>query len=243
MGAVDKAAVVLAIQRLAEQNGGVPIGKERFIAETGFKQSLWEGRFWVTWGDAVREAGYEPNAMQGRRQTDDDLLRHLAELARTLGRFPTIPHMRVERRTNSDFPNERVITRRLGGRSDQIGLLHEFIERTPGVHCTVRQLSHGTRAYSPQMRVFPLVDLGHSTKPSGVDVVLRLTHRYDRPRLGWIDGVALLRSRKGDLPEHVYGRVDRVAAVPRTIGPDRAITVKRAQKICLAPRAGWAGER
>ncbi|MGH3556409.1 MAG: GIY-YIG nuclease family protein [Mycobacterium sp.] len=131
MDAVDKAAVVLAIRRLAEQNGGAPIGKERFVAETGFRPSLWEGRFWLTWGDAVREAGYEPKVMQQRRHTDDELIRHLAVLTRKLGHFPTIPHLRMERRTNDDFPAERVIGRRLGSRKDQIAAVHAFIERTP----------------------------------------------------------------------------------------------------------------
>jgi hypothetical protein len=108
----DKAAVIQAIQRLAEENGGVPVGRDRFIAETGFPQSMWEGRIWLTWGDAVREAGYEPNAMQHRRLTDDDLLRRLAALTRGIGRYPTNAHMTMERRTNSDFPATGVIAAR-----------------------------------------------------------------------------------------------------------------------------------
>lgn len=131
MSDLDKAAIIGAIQRLAEDNDGVPVGKERFVAETGFRPSLWEGRLWLTWGDAVREAGYEPKAMQQRRHTDDELIRHLAVLARKTGRYPTIPHMRMERRTNPDFPADRVISRRLGSRKDQLALLHGFIERTP----------------------------------------------------------------------------------------------------------------
>lgn len=127
----EKAAVIRAIQRLAEQNGEVPVGKERFITETGFRPSLWEGRYWLTWGDAVREAGYEPKAMNQRRQSDDDLLASLATLARKVGRFPTMSHMRMERQTNLDFPAERVIARRIGGRDTQITLLRGFIERTP----------------------------------------------------------------------------------------------------------------
>jgi hypothetical protein len=131
MSDLDKAAVIRAIQRLAEDNDGVPVGKERFVAETGFRPSVWEGRFWLTWGDAVREAGYEPKAMQQRRHTDAELIRHLAALTRKIGRYPTIPHMRMERRTNPDFPADRVIARRLGGRKDQLALLHDFIERIP----------------------------------------------------------------------------------------------------------------
>lgn len=131
MDGADKAAVIRAIQQLAEGNGGVPVGRDRFIEETGFRPYLWEGQVWLSWGDAVREAGYEPMAMQQRRHSDDELLRHLAVLTRKLGRFPTIPHLRMERRANDDFPGERVLGRRLGSRKQQSAALQAFIDRTP----------------------------------------------------------------------------------------------------------------
>jgi hypothetical protein len=130
-GQPDKAAVIRAIQRLAAENGGVPVGRERFIAETGLPQSLWEGRIWLTWSDAVREAGYEPNAMQHRRLTDDDVLRRLAVLTRETGRYPTNSRMTMERRTNLDFPATGVIAARLGSKAQQVKALRGFIERTP----------------------------------------------------------------------------------------------------------------
>ena len=131
MDAVEKAAVLVAIQRLAERNGGVPVGRERFIAETGFRPSLWAGGIWLTWGDAVREAGYEPNAMQQRRLTDDDLLRYLAELTRKIAKYPTIPHLKMERRTNPDVPAHGVVAHRFGSHNEQVAALRAFIERTP----------------------------------------------------------------------------------------------------------------
>jgi hypothetical protein len=36
MDGADKAAVIRAIKRLAEQNRGVPVGRDRFVVETGF---------------------------------------------------------------------------------------------------------------------------------------------------------------------------------------------------------------
>ena len=131
MGQADKELVIQAIQRLAEQNGGVPVGRDRFIAETGLPQSLWEGRIWLTWGDAVREAGYEANAMQRRRLTDDDLLRRLALLTRKAGRYPTNAHMTMERRVNAEFPATGVVVDRLGAKAQQVTALRSFIERTP----------------------------------------------------------------------------------------------------------------
>lgn len=130
MDGPDKAAVIRAIRRLAEENGGVPIGKERFIAETGFPDYLFQGRLWINWSEAVREAGYEPNPFGVARLDDDHLLRHLAELTRKLGKLPTKAHIRMEGRTNSSFPSATTFGKRIGTKAQQIAALHGFIERT-----------------------------------------------------------------------------------------------------------------
>jgi hypothetical protein len=49
------------IRRTAAANNGAPLGVARFLQETGIKAKGWEGKFWVRWGDALREAGFEPN--------------------------------------------------------------------------------------------------------------------------------------------------------------------------------------
>lgn len=127
----EKAAVGRAIQRLTEENG-MPVGRERFVAETGFPQSLWEARIWLTWGEAVREASYELNVMQHRRLTGNDLLLRLAMLARKIGRYPPNAHMTMERRTNTDFPPLGVIASRLGAKSQQAAALRAFVKGAPG---------------------------------------------------------------------------------------------------------------
>ena len=53
--------IIDEIKRTAAANGGAPLGVARFLQETGIKVTDWEGRFWVRWGDALREAGFEPN--------------------------------------------------------------------------------------------------------------------------------------------------------------------------------------
>jgi hypothetical protein len=131
MSDLDKAAVIRAIQRLAEQNGGVPIGKERFVAETGLPEYLFQGRLWINWSEAVREAGYEPNAFGVARLDDDHLVRRLAELTRKLGKLPTKAHIRMEGRTDPSFPSATTFGARIGTKAQQIAALHAFIERTP----------------------------------------------------------------------------------------------------------------
>jgi len=80
---MNKQHILDEIRRTAKENGGVPLGRQRFLAETGIRESDWIGRFWVKWSDAVREAGYEPNTKQVAFE-ETYLLQKLAELVRDL---------------------------------------------------------------------------------------------------------------------------------------------------------------
>lgn len=131
MSDLDKPAVIRAIQRLAEQNGGVPVGKERFVAETGIPEYLFQGRLWINWGEAVREAGYEPNPFGVARLDDDHLLRQLAGLTRKLGHLPTKAHIRMEKQSDAAFPSATTIGSRLGTRAQQVSRLRAYIETAP----------------------------------------------------------------------------------------------------------------
>ena len=84
---VNKQHIIDEIKRTAEENGGVALGQQRFLGETGIRQSDWLGRYWTKWSDAIREAGHTPNALRGSFD-DDWLLQKLASLVRELGRFP-----------------------------------------------------------------------------------------------------------------------------------------------------------
>jgi hypothetical protein len=131
MDGAHKAAVIRAIQQLAEENGGVPVGKERFVAETGFSDYLFQGRLWATWSDAVREAGYDPNPFGSARLDEDALLRQLADLTRKLGKLPTKAQIRLEGRGNAGFPSATTFGTRFGTKAQQAAALHAFIERSP----------------------------------------------------------------------------------------------------------------
>jgi hypothetical protein len=61
---MNKQQILEEIKRTAEANGDVPLGKQRFLTETGIRESDWSGRFLTKWSAAVREAGYEPNVKQ-----------------------------------------------------------------------------------------------------------------------------------------------------------------------------------
>jgi len=95
--------IIEEIKRTAQKNGGRPLGISRFEAETGIKASDWMGKFWPRWGDALVEAGFQPNTLQGPRD-DNELLESLAVFARELGHFPVANELKLRARTEPGFP-------------------------------------------------------------------------------------------------------------------------------------------
>ncbi|NIP39104.1 MAG: hypothetical protein GWO07_10455 [Candidatus Dadabacteria bacterium] len=58
---MDKSHIIHEIKRIATKNGGKPPGRKLFQKETGIKRSDWYPNIWHRWGDALKDAGYEPN--------------------------------------------------------------------------------------------------------------------------------------------------------------------------------------
>lgn len=126
MRSPDKDEILQAIRFHAAQNGGKPLGSERFEAVTGFRRSAWEGKYWARWSDAIKAAGLVPNNWQGKVLDDDALVRMLAALTIELGRFPAKGDKMLRRRTHPDFPNEKTFASRLGPRIEQVRLVAQF---------------------------------------------------------------------------------------------------------------------
>jgi Meiotically Up-regulated Gene 113 (MUG113) protein len=110
---MTKAHILSEIKRTAAENGGVPLGVRKFGTQTGIRLGDWYGRFWRSWGDAVREAGFAPNTLQGRT-SDEHLLAQYAALTRELGRAPVEGDLRLAKRRDPTFPSSSVLTRRYG---------------------------------------------------------------------------------------------------------------------------------
>jgi hypothetical protein len=107
---VDKEHIVGEIRRTAETNGGRPLGRARFAAETGIREHDWRGRFWARWNDALAEAGYAPNELQHRLDEDEVLGKLAAEIKR-LGHMPTMSELNLRRRSDRTFPSAGVFER------------------------------------------------------------------------------------------------------------------------------------
>jgi Meiotically up-regulated gene 113 len=107
---IEKTHILAEIRRTAEENGGKPLGKGRFAAETGIRETDWAGRYWARWGDAVREAGFQPNELRGRLD-DESVFSQLAAEVRRVGRLPTSRELRLRRREDRSFPSAGVFDR------------------------------------------------------------------------------------------------------------------------------------
>jgi hypothetical protein len=127
---MHKQHILDEIRRTAKANNGAPLGKRMFLTETGIKESDWLGRYWARWGDAVREAGFEPNTRPPKTE-EDVLLTQLGTFIRELGRYPTVGEMRLRKRADAAFPNHKVLERG-GSRQQWIERLLAFCERTDG---------------------------------------------------------------------------------------------------------------
>jgi hypothetical protein len=106
---MDKQHILEEIRRTAKANGGAPLGFARFEQETGILHHDWWGKYWGRWGDALREAGFSPNTLQ-EAFSDDELLAKLVSLIRELGRFPGNGDLRLKKRNDPAFPNDKVLT-------------------------------------------------------------------------------------------------------------------------------------
>jgi len=107
---MTKEHILSEIRRTAAANGGAPLGLERFLAETGIKSSDWHGKFWARRGDALKEAGFQPNQLNAARTTED-LLNNLAGLVRELGRFRVTGEMKLKARRDPKFPSHNTFGR------------------------------------------------------------------------------------------------------------------------------------
>lgn len=117
---VSRDDILREVRRTAEGNGGKPLGRLAFFNQTGIRESDWRGRFWARWNDVLKDAGFGPNSLIEARD-DADLLDRFADLALELGRLPVNSELRLKKRTDPSFPNDKTYGR--------FGSKHQFLAR------------------------------------------------------------------------------------------------------------------
>lgn len=126
MNTPTKQDILNAIQTTAKENGGVPLGRERFIKETGISEYQ-INKFWPRWSEAQQEAGFEPNTLNAAHDLDF-LKESFISLIREIGRFPTSPDLRFKRHQDPNFPDSKTFDR-LGGKNEKIQKIIEYAEQ------------------------------------------------------------------------------------------------------------------
>lgn len=128
---MDKQFILNEIKRTAKENSETPLGIERFYAETGIRRTDWFGKYWARWGDALLEAGYNPNTMQGAYE-DERVIEELVTLIGELGRFPSPGDIRLKARRTEGFPSHNVFSR-VGKKAELVAKAIEFCTRKGGL--------------------------------------------------------------------------------------------------------------
>jgi len=123
---VAKQRILDEIKRTAEENGGTPLGIDRFKEATGICKEDWYGIYWAKWSDSQVEAGFEPNRFGAEALDLDGMIEQIVSLTRALGQVPTKPECKMKERQDSKFPNVATIRRRLGTKVELIARARRF---------------------------------------------------------------------------------------------------------------------
>ena len=121
---MDKEHIINEIKRAAKENGGKPLGIERFEAETGIKKWDWYGKYWTKWGDALEEAGFEQNSFN-QSYDKDYLIGKYVELILEINKFPTSGEIRYKATNDKTFPSHNTFEK-LGNKEERAQKIIEY---------------------------------------------------------------------------------------------------------------------
>ncbi len=138
---MDKEHILSEIKRTTDENGGYPLGRDKFEKETGIKVSDWWGKHWSRWSDAVEEAGYSPNKMQTAYQ-DDFLIQKIIKLIQEIGHFPTASELRLKAYQDKTYPSHNTFSR-FGNRNE----LRQVVLNYSEIHFMPEEVIDACRKY------------------------------------------------------------------------------------------------
>ncbi len=123
---MNKEDILSEIKRIASENGGKAPGSQRFASETGLRKSDWYPSLWLRWGDAISEAGFEPNTFCVAHDSTHLIMKYI-ELIRELGHFPVEGELAIKRKADKSFPNRDAFSQ-LGSKQDRIRKVIEYCQ-------------------------------------------------------------------------------------------------------------------
>ncbi len=106
---LSKEDILKEIRRTANENGSIPLGRDRFTKETAITEYEIQ-KYWPRITDAQREAGFTPNT-RNIAFNDEFIFEKYISLIRQLGKIPVRGDLRVKRNGDSKFPTDGVFGR------------------------------------------------------------------------------------------------------------------------------------
>jgi len=137
---MDKSEIIEAIKRLAKENGDKGPGSALVQNRTGMRKSDWYPHHWLRWGDALLEAGYEPNLFQ-TAFSDEVLIQSYISLARELRHLPVEGEVRRRASDDKAFPNHTAFAR-FGGKEKLLDAVSRYCEAHADHEDVVALLGH-----------------------------------------------------------------------------------------------------
>lgn len=122
--------ILSEIRRIAASREGQPPGQILFARETGIGEHQWRGKLWARWGDALVEAGFQPNDWT-RRLDSDAVLAGVIDACRHFGRLPTSHETELFRKSAPSTAGAQAIRRHFGSRSNLVAALAQRAQDDP----------------------------------------------------------------------------------------------------------------
>ena len=135
---MDRQTILDEIRRRAAAHGGQAPGADRFTSETGIREAEWAGKYWARWSDALREAGFGPNAFHAAYD-EDFLLTQYIGVVRAVGRVPTVRELQLMHRADPSLPAPKTFESRFGLKQDLLKKVRAFCQTHPE-HEDVREI-------------------------------------------------------------------------------------------------------
>jgi hypothetical protein len=127
---MNKDEILNAIRRYSKSNDGKAPGSQRLSSEIGLRKADWYPKYWLRWGDAIREAGCSPNDWN-LAYDETFLIEKYIHLTRELKRFPIEGDLIVKRKNDKHFPNRATFSR-LGNKSDRAVKIANYCRTNKG---------------------------------------------------------------------------------------------------------------
>jgi hypothetical protein len=193
--------ILREIRRLASANGKPP-GRRLFESETGIRESTWYGVYWPRWSDALAEAGLAPNPYN-KRLDEGFILSKLADASRHFGRIPVAMELRMYKKVDADFPNEKSMLSAFGGKTNLLRRFGDWARSNPGYEDVAAMIPEPTDSHDAQPKHTPLegfVYLIRSGRHYKIGRSDELERRVKQIRVALPEAASLVHSIRTDDP-------------------------------------------